>query len=335
MITTRHMQLEVELVRWMILVLAALALVLAAATLAAADPMTPPRLLPPDIARLAKPIAPTDAAPPFFPEEPPAREFPSVEAAARLWRILELQKTGCTAEALAGWARLRLPDEAAHWRELAIGAGYLKLGDLQQAEDHLQVARQLAPGNALVAYQTGLLRLEQRARVSRVPDELNGRKQLLVAFTPRENRAMYERLAVHEFQEAILRAPTVQPDERLLATDMNMEQAVCVPCVGDLLTAIGADNFVGKAHHLLYGLHLDRGELLNAEVDLDAAVASGVCPLYGYRDLAEAYVNAGQPQVLTRLMHKDLNAAEPWLRPACERLVQWTREAVTPEPWVW
>ena len=164
-----------------------------------------------------------------------------------MWRILELQKAGCTAEALAGWAQLRLPDETAHWRELAIGAGYLKLGDLQQAEEHLQLAQQLAAGNAVVAYQTGVLRLEQRAGVNRVPDDLNGRKLLLVAFTPREDRTMYERLAIREFQDAILRAAAIRPDERLLATDMNMEQAVFVPCVGDLLTAIGAENFVGKA----------------------------------------------------------------------------------------
>jgi tetratricopeptide (TPR) repeat protein len=327
------MHVEAELIRWMILILAALALVLAATTLAAADPTMPPRLLPPEIAKIAKPIAAVDPAPPFFPEAPPAREFPPAEAAARLWRILELQRTGQAAEALAGWEQLRLPVETAHWRDLAMGAAMLQLGDLKQAHQHLEAARQYVPANPLVAYEMGLLRLEQRAAVGRVPD-MHDRNLMLVAFTPQDDRAVFEMLAIRELQDAIFRAAALRPDERLLHTDMNMEETFIVPCVGDLLLAMGADNFVGKAHNLLFGLHLDRGELLAAELDLDAAVATGIAPLYGYQDLAEAYVTANQPQVLTRLMQKDLDATTPWLRPACERLIRWTREA-TADSWLW
>jgi tetratricopeptide (TPR) repeat protein len=334
MITTRHMHVEAELIRWFILILAALALVLAVATLAAADPGMPPRLLPPDIAKIAKPIAAVDPAPPFFPEAPPAREFPPAEAAARLWRILELQRTGQAAEALAGWEQLRLPAETAHWRDLAMGAALLQLGDLKQAHQHLEAARQYAPANPLVAYEMGLLRLEQRAAVGRVP-ELFDRNLRLVAFAPADDRAVFEMLAIRELQDAIFRAAALRPDERLLPTDMNMEETFIVPCVADLLLAMGADNFVGKAHNQLFGLHLDRGELLAAELDLDAAVATGIAPLYGYQDLAEAYATANQPQFLTRLLRKDLEATEPRLVAACERLAQWTREAFTPGPWFW
>src|SRR5262245_45926208 len=158
MIATRHMQVEVELVRWMILVLAAIALMLAAATLAAADPGMPPRPLPPDMPKIARPIPPVDPAPPFFPEALPAREFPPAEAAARLWRILELARMGRAAEALAGWEQLRLPEQAAGWREVAMGAALLQLGDLKQAHQHLEVARRYAPANPLVAYEMGILR---------------------------------------------------------------------------------------------------------------------------------------------------------------------------------
>lgn len=336
MFATRHLQrvqLEVEFVRWLLLAITAVALALIAARLAAADPTMPPRLLPPEIAKIAKPIAAVDPAPPFFPEAMPAREFPPAEAAARLWRILELQRMGHTAAALAGWEQLRLPAETAHWRELAMGAAMLKLGDVKQAHQHLEAARQYAPANPLVAYEMGILRLEQRAAVGRVP-ELFDRNLRLVGFTPTEDRAVFEMLAIRELEDAILRAALVRPDERLLGTDINREEAYIVPCVGDLVTALGADNFVGKAHNLLFGVHLDRGELLAAELDLDAAVATGIAPLYGYQDLAEAYVNAEQPQMLTRLMQKDLDATTPWLRPACDRLIRWTREA-TADPWLW
>ena len=64
-------------------------------------------------------------------------------------------------------------------------------------------------------------------------------------------------------------------------------------------------------------------------------LATGIAPLYCYQDLAEAYVTVDQPQMLVRLMRKDLDATEPWLRPACEHLIQRTREAMTPGPWVW
>jgi hypothetical protein len=179
----------------------------------------------------------------------------------------------------------------------------------------------------------GLLRLEQRAAVGRVPDMLD-RNLRLVAFTPMEDRAVLEMRAIRELEDAIYRAVAIRLDERLLATDMNMEEAFIVPCVGDLLTAIGADNFAGKAHNLLFGLHLDRGELLAAELHLDAAVATGVAALYGYQDLAEAYVNLDQPQVLARLMRKDLEANEPLLVAACNRLMQWQRETFA-DPWLW
>jgi hypothetical protein len=179
----------------------------------------------------------------------------------------------------------------------------------------------------------GLLRLEQRAAVGRVPDMLD-RNLRLVAYTPMEDRAALEMLAIRELEDAIYRAVAIRPDERLLATDMNMEEAFIVPCVGDLLTAIGADNFAGKAHNLLFGLHLDRGELLAAELHLDAAVATGVAALYGYQDLAEAYVNLDQPQVLARLMRKDLQANEPQLVAAYNRLMQWQRETFA-DPWLW
>jgi hypothetical protein len=85
----------------------------------------------------------------------------------------------------------------------------------------------------------------------------------------------------------------------------------------------------------LFGLHLDRGELLAAELELDAAVATGIAPLYGYQDLAEAYVTVNQPEVLTRLLQKDLDATTPWLRPAYQRLTHWTNETFRRDLWLW
>lgn len=164
MITTRRMPLEVELVHWLLLAIAAIALVLAAATLVtAADPMMEPRLLPDDMGKIAQPMVRTDAPQAFFPELPPPRDFPPAGAAARLWNVLEQHRTGRMADALTDWEELRLPPETAYWREIGRGAAYLRAGQIEHAAVHLDAARQMAPDHAVVAYYRGILNLEQAA----------------------------------------------------------------------------------------------------------------------------------------------------------------------------
>ena len=333
MITTRHMQLEVELVRWILLIIAAIALVLAAATLAAADPMMEPRLLPGDMDKIAEPI-PNVPMRPFFPEAAPARRFPPAEAAARVWLILDQHRQGRALEAIAGWEQLRLPNETDHWREMAMGAAYLQTGDLQLAMVHLETAGQLMPENPVVAYYMGLLRLEQAAAAVRVPDGLFAGRERLVAYTPQENKAVYEMLAMTELRKAVAGADAVQLDERLLGADEAVEEAFVVPRVGDLLTALGADNFAGKACMMLFGLHLDRGELIEAELNLDMAAATGMPTLYGYRDLAETYLTMGREADGLRTAKKDLRVNYPWLGQACKQLAEMTHDAAR-AMWVW
>jgi hypothetical protein len=333
MITTRHMHVEVELVKWMLLAFAAIALVLAAATLAAADPMMEPQLLPGDMGEIARPI-PVEPARPFFPEETPVREFPPAEAAARLWTILEHHRAGRALEAVACWEQLRLPTETAHWREVAMGAGYLQTGDLERALAHLQYAEQLAAGHPVVAYYMGLLRLEQAAVATRVPDGMNAGMDYMVVHTPQEDKAVYEMLALRELRRATAGAAGVRLDERLLATDMAMEEVIVVPRVGDLLAALGAANFAGKAHLVMFGLHLDRGELIEGELNLDMAAATGMETLYGYRDLAEAYLAMGREADGLRAVKKDLRINHPWVGGACQRLAEMTHDAAK-AMWVW
>lgn len=333
MITTRHMHVEVELIKWMLLALAAMALVLAAATLAAADPMMEPQLLPGDMREIARPI-PAEPVRPFFPEEVPTREFPPAEAAARLWTILEHHRAGRALDAIAGWEQLRLPAETAHWREMAMGAAYLETGDFEGAMAHLENAEQLAARHPVVAYYMGLLRLEQAAAATRVPDGMNAGRDYMVAYTPQEDKAVYEMLALGELRRAAAGATGLRLDERLLATDMAMEEVIVVPCVGDLLAALGATNFAGKAHHVLFGLHMDRGELIEAELNLDMAAATGMAALYGYRDLAEAYLTMGRDADGLRAAKKDVRINYPWIGRACERLAEMTHRT-TRGMWVW
>jgi len=326
------MSLEVELVRWLLLIAAAIILLLAIATALAADPMKEPGRLPDVMRALAQPM-PAEIQQPFFPETPPARQLPPAEAAARVAAIIEHHKAGRALEALNGWEEVGLPMETAHWREIAMGAAYLRAGDLKCAALHLEAARQLAPGHAIVAYFTGLLRLEQAVDAVRVPD---GKQHgdLFVGFTPMQDRVLYQMLAIDELQIAIARAGDIRLDERLITIDPQYEDAMIVPMAGQLITALGADNFAGKAHNVLFGLHLKQGDLRTAEDHLDRAVAMGIAPLYGYRDLAMAYQDEGQTGDAIRAMGKDFQANHPEARPVIDWLYGLTQGRGA-DAWVW
>ncbi|MDX1946569.1 MAG: hypothetical protein SFU86_14300 [Pirellulaceae bacterium] len=305
-----------ELLKWMVLLLLAFAMFLALAAVAAAEePRNAPALLPDDMGEVAVPM------PPVFPEPRPADELPACEVAARLWMILEHHRAGCFGDALAGWGQLDLPAETAVWQHIARAAALLEAGDHAQVIVELDLARRLNERHPVVAYYTGLLRLEQAAAAERLPDVPELGNIRLVAAVPRpgtEARQIYERLARHELQQAIAHAGDVLLDQPLVTT--AGDPAVNMPCVGDLLVALRADNFVAKAHHLLFALELDRGELRAAEDHLDAAVAMGLTPLFGYEDLAQAYHEIGDEAGVLRVGQKDLRIRFPALWEACRQL---------------
>lgn len=254
------------------------------------------------------------------------RVLPPAEAVARLWMTLESQRAGCFGDAISGWEQVGLPDETAHWRESGMAAAFLQAGDLQKAEAHLNAARRLTSQNAVHAYFTGVLRLEQAAASGHIPGDTRRHTDMLVSYTPVEDRLQWRMLAIVELQNAIVWSGEIQLDERLLTIDEQIEETVVVPRVSDLLAALRADNFVGKAHHLLFGLYLNGGNLSLAEFHLDQAAATGIAVLYGYRDLAATYLDEGRGSDVLRLARKDLDVNQPWIRPLCQRLAEATRE---------
>jgi hypothetical protein len=334
--TRHHVPLALELIKWLVLAAAAIGLVAALATaLAAADPMTEPDRLPDDMGLLAKPM-PDVTVQPYFPEGEPALAMPAEETAARLWMTLEEQRAGRIGAALAGWEGIRLPTETEVWRQVGMAAAHLTAGQLAAAQDHLTLARDLAPENAVVAYYTGLLRMEQAAAAVRVPDDMTGAELRLVAHVPARGTLaaiVFKAMARAELHRAVARAEELRLDDRLIVDNMEMEERIVVPRVGDLLVALEADNFVGKAHHLLFGLEMDRGLLAEAETHLDLAVATGIAPLYGYEELAEAFLAQGNEPAALRAGAKDMQANYPLLWKAGQEM----NEAVGRmwEGWVW
>jgi hypothetical protein len=328
------MSAEVELIRWMLLFAAAVALALAIATaLAAADPMSEPKLLPENIRALAKPM-PAEIEQPFFPEQPPVRKLPPAEAAARLWTILDNHRAGRTQEALTEWNHVGLPDETAHWREIAIGAAYLRVSDLERAEMHLDTARQLAPDHAIVAYFTGLLRLAQGDAAGRVPDTTKNNHEWFVAYAPVNDKVFYQLLAIGELRLAIARAGEVPLDEWLIAADDRMDEEFVSPTAGDLLAALDASDFAGKAHRELFRLQLSRGELADAEFHIGRAAAAGMATLAMHQELAEMCLAQGQDADAIRVAANAVRTTCPWGGALCQRLNAITLNTAR-ATWVW
>ena len=324
MITTRQTQVETEFVHWVLLAILAWALVLiAASVIAAADPMAEPNPLPSDMMDVAVPMPMVETQKPYYPEPMPDYGMTAAEQAAQMWQTLEEARAGRSVNAIAGWERCELPDQTAHWKLVALGAAYLQAGDLRAAEVQLEAAQRLAPANAVVSYFMGVLRLEQAAAEMQAPEGRNAR--MMVAIEPARQRATLKNEAIEHLHRAIAGAEMVRMDERLMAATMETEAVVPVPTVGDLLAAIGADNFVGKAHMMLFGIYLDRGELLAAEGQLDAAVAKGLAPLYGYQDLAEMFLVFDHPADAGRVAAKDLRINHPWVERACQQALDATR----------
>jgi tetratricopeptide (TPR) repeat protein len=314
-ITNRHLvTLEMEFIKWVLLAILAVALVLVLTAVAGADPLLPePARLPGDMNEVAQPLVPDMK--PFFPETPPYPQRDPADVAARIWMTLEQQRAGRVAEALAGWEGMYLGGDAEIWREIAMAAAYLQAADIDQAELHLDAARALNPQHPVVAYYTGVLRLEQAAAAVRVPDEFPGLKLRMVAYVPERGeqaRQQYQLAAREELLAATCGADMIWLDERLVQGN-RVEEEMVVPRVGDLLVALGTDNFVGQAHHLLFGIELDRGATLAAEEHLDLAVAAGIAPILGYEELAEAYLNQEQPAAALRATRKDIAANYPQL----------------------
>jgi tetratricopeptide (TPR) repeat protein len=238
--------------------------------------------LPADIERWASPL-----------NEPGLAE----DVATSIWRAIDLHHRGEGEQAVAVWKRIQLPPETEVWSLVALADTYLASGELAQAGEVLAVAKERAAENAVVHYYLGLLRLGQSQFAEEWYDAVMPGRTRLAAWTSPDvapnTRSMYQLAAIQEFEAAIDGAPDVWFDQPLVPAQ-TPTSAMFEPTVRDLLLALRSENFVAKSHNALGCLFLDRGSLELAEEHMDEAAAGGVAVLYGYSDLAEEYVRAGQ-----------------------------------------
>jgi tetratricopeptide (TPR) repeat protein len=294
-----HRDEEWEAVRWIALIAIASAVlaVLLVSVLAAAEE---PQRLSPNVGQQAEPMEPTPAAlsdPLMAPRD----------LGVRLWEVLETQRSGQLHEAIEQWYALPLPAETDFWRNIAVGAAYMEQGQLKQAADSLELARQYQMHHPLVHYYTGLLRLEQAARAYEWEEAVGQPNIRLAAYhgpqdlqpTPvtvpdvvPNSKGMYRLAAMHELQQAIEFAPSVAMNAWLIP-DRAATDSMLRPTVGDLLLVLGADRFEANAHNMLGNMYLQDGMLDQARDHMDAAAAQGVQIIFGYSALGDAYAARG------------------------------------------
>lgn len=311
MITTNKLDLRLEALKLLILaILAAILLLTMVGTVTGAAPrktMGEPGLLPAEITGQATPIQPLPQLNHRFELEP---RMPAVtpEMHYQLWLTLQLHREDRPAEALLAWEKVVLPPHTAVYKPTAMAVAEMRQKNLKAAEALLRDARNLDPDNALVAYYTGVLRMEQAAACEQVDPDIGAQFVAAMPWEAPEQRAMYELAAIMEFRDAIERAATVHMDDELMpdpqATNLG-------PLVGDLVRALKADNFVGKAHHALGDLLLRRGMLREAEEHMDAAAEMGLTVMFGYEDLGLLYELQGRPADTLRAYRKNFAQRHP------------------------
>jgi hypothetical protein len=215
-----------------------------------------------------------------------------------------------------------------------MAAAFLQSDDLPQALKRVEVGERLAPHHPVVAYLRGKVWFELAQRAGEATEESSPGDQPGRGLppTPMVERAVYEMMAIADFQEAIEREDVVDPADALVPFPVLNGQRTGGPCVGELLAAIGGEQFVGHSHRLLYRLHLRRQEFTDAEQQLDQAVQVGVAAFDDHRTLVAAMIEAGDQTAAVRVLGKDMRLHYPWIYDGCQRLRNWMQGA---EPWVW
>jgi len=321
MLGQRHMHREVETLQWLVAVALAAALALMLVSQAHGDDvMGPvPGLLPNNMDQIAAPLG------------GPLRELDSrpesdalATANAQLWAILQLQRDGRVEEAIDAWGDMPMPPEGEVWRYLALASAYLQSGDLEDAVAMLDGAERLEPDNAVLHYYIGVLRMQQAAGAPEWYDSKEDAAERLVCWIPAEltpnTRSLYQLAAITALQRAVERAPDLPRNQLLIGSERNdyADSAISrlPPMVFDLLEAIGADNFEGKAHNMLGYLCLDRGWLEESEYHMDQAAATELTILNGYGDLGDRYALEGRHLDACRSYLKQLAHGGPIVDPA-------------------
>ena len=216
--------------------------------------------------------------------------------ALTLWQVLKSHRAGDLCDAIVRWKHITLPAESEVWRQVALGAAHLESGNLEQATQNLEVAEKLDVKNPIVHYFLGMSRLEQASKAHHYYDAIGTDSTQLVSQPSLSHpKLLYELAGMMELEKAVELSTNydtttpLAPMEWTVPLRFKLEMPMMTPTVADLLRALRAENYVGRAHKVLGYMYLDRDSLEQAEDHMDSAAESGIDKEIGYRDLARKY----------------------------------------------
>jgi tetratricopeptide (TPR) repeat protein len=325
MLVSKQMHLHWEVLKWVAIISLAVAtaIILTAKLASAADrsPIITPALLPVEVLESATPIVRE--------LDVPSQTYHE-DLAMNVWQTLESHRQSNWELAIIMWAGITLPGESQVWRHVCVAQAHLQMAELDEAEAELGLARAIHPENALVRYFTGILRLEQAAMSEEWYEPQGQPDVVFVSQIPvvPNTRSMFKLAAINELQAAITHGEDIHAGTLLVPPESSTEAAL-LPTVGDLLAAVEATRFQGKAHNMLSALYLENGQAEAAEQHLDAAYDAGITIVFGYTDLGELYQARGKHSDAARAFAKAI-ARQPGAARSAIRTLENVRDALHP-----
>ena len=309
LVQQQHVHLEYELIKWIALVALAGAILLFATKSASEEIQIANDQKPAVVfASYGVKTGPTLNAPPNLNFANPFE----------VWQLLKLHHDGNHEKAATGWERILLKPEAETWKSVALGSTYLRMGELDAAVTTLKQAETDDPGNALVHYFLGVVRLAQSRHALDWPDAIQSDRFVWVSkpaaeqppsdLTP-NSRSMYRYVSRQHFEQAVELADTVLWNQPLtqwkgFGSSIDPESSL-VPTVKDLLVALDAKDFRSKSQLALARFGLDRGNLAQAERYLDEA-STELNVAEEFEKLAAKYESENRPADALRVHLKSL-----------------------------
>jgi len=180
MLVRQNVHRDVELAKWLALIVlaSAVTLVFASRIAGAAELRLPrrPAPLPSEIETWSSPMA----------DDKTGKPVPAEDVSMDVWKAIDLLCHEGYDKAIAVWSELRMPEETKVWRHVALGQAYLAMEKFEEAAETLKIAEKLRPENGVVHYYLGVLRLEQAYIAEDWYDAVGPADTVLVAYAPHD-----------------------------------------------------------------------------------------------------------------------------------------------------
>lgn len=309
----KQVQVDHEMMRWLLLIVLAILLVLFTTRSSATHPVDPT-----DVATVTTRVEAT-----LLPDVDlirrigPGRSVPRLTAdcrwqtptARRLWGIFELHRKRELDEAIKRWQELSLFPCDQPWRTVAVGAAYLQLGDFDNA---LCVLSQTAEPNAVTFHLRGV-NYWMNGRVAAREGKLylaeehrsDARKNFNTAIAMSTQVKLDKKLGLVFTKfvgaQSSDRYRTIFPEELLPPS---------TPRISDLLSVLNLHDYVAKSHLGLAAIALNDGLLEEVEDHLDDAADAGAKVADLYIVLGETLESEGESMAAKRVFMKAMTGKQ-------------------------